>query len=146
CGDASGDVHPAERVTVRAGGHLAQAVELRGGGSQCGAAPGPEGGAVITAFLAVGTGAAEARAAHIDDVGVDIAYVFELDAEPAARPWEEVRQEYVAGPDQLMQNVQCLFPLQRESDAALPAVGVLHQRREGAAADRHVHHRAEAAL
>ena len=45
-----------------------------------------------------------------------------------------------------MQDVQCLGPLQREADAALSAVGVLHQGREGAGADRHVHHCAEAAL
>ena len=45
-----------------------------------------------------------------------------------------------------MQHVQCLGPLEREADAALTAVGVLHQRREGAAADRHVHHYAEATL
>ena len=45
-----------------------------------------------------------------------------------------------------MQDVQRLGPLQRQADAALPAVGVLHQGREGAAPDRHAHHRAEAAL
>ena len=84
-GDASGDGHPAEGVAVRTGRHLAQAIELRRGGSERGAAPGPEGGAVIAAFLAVGAAAAEARTAHIDDVGVDLAYVVELDAEPSAR-------------------------------------------------------------
>ena len=109
----SGDGHPAERVTVRGGRHLAHAVELRRGGSERGAAPGPEGGAVITAFLTVGAVAAEARAAHIDDVGIDLAYVVDLDAEPSARRGQEVCQENIAGSDQLVQDVQRLRPLKR---------------------------------
>jgi hypothetical protein len=145
-GDTPGDGHPAEGVAVRAGGHLAQAVEVRRSRPQRAAAPRPESSAVIAAFFAVGAAAAEARAAHIDDVRIDSAHVLKLDAEPAARPGQEVCQEYIAGSDQLMQHLQRFGLLEREADAALTAVGVLHQRREGAAADRHVHQCAEAAL
>src|SRR6202012_4773079 len=124
---ASGDGHPAERVTVGAGRHLAEAVEFCWGGCERRAASGPEGGAVITAFFAVGTLAAEPRSAHIDDVSVDLPDVVKLDAQPASRAGQKICQEYVAGSDQLMQDVQRLRPLKREADAAFPAVGVLHQ-------------------
>jgi len=72
----------------------------------------------------------EAGAGRVDDLRVDRADGVDVNAEPVPRAGQEVRQEDVAGADQLVQHARGLGLLQGQPEAALAAVGPVHDRRE----------------
>src|SRR6202011_5682627 len=111
--------HAADGIAIRAGGHLAQPVVVHRRGPHLAAAASQEGGAVVAALFAVGTARAEAGSTDVDDFRIDLPDIVEIDAQPAARPGAGVGQEYVAGADQLVQDLKRRRLFQRQPDAAL---------------------------
>ncbi len=71
-----------------------------------------------------------AAAAYVDDARVGLADVFDLEVEAPAGRGQEVDQEHIRVTQQLHQRGVSCGVLEGQADAALPAVGVVHQRLE----------------
>ena len=76
---------------------------------------------------------AESGAAHVDDLGVHRADVFDIDVEAGPDVGEEVGHEHVGVSHETMEDLESFGDVERKPDTALVVVGVLHDRSERAA-------------
>ena len=110
-------------------------------------APGsrPECTGVESTFFRFVPFGSERRAAHVDDAIVDPPKIVHVNLQAAARVGEKVGDEHIASPRELVEDVSPIWLLERQSDAALATVWMLHDRMEASFGPTSRAHR-EAAL
>src|ERR1700684_4139143 len=74
-------------------------------------------------------------ASDVDDLRIGRPEVVHVDSQPGSGSGQEVGQEHVAAAGQIEEDLARGRMLEGQADAALPSVGVLHQRLEGPLGD-----------
>ena len=128
--DASGDRHPTDRVAIGPRRHPAESVGARRRHSRRTAATRPERGAVVTAFVGLGTSCPETATAHVDYLRVDRTDRVEIQAELGSRPGQIVGEKHITAANQLLEHRPGRRIVQRQADTAFSAVRALHDRKE----------------
>src|SRR3546814_12471757 len=85
---------------------------------------------LFRSLVALGSLVAEGTAADIDDVRIGGADMLDIDLQLLSRRGEVVGQEDVGGLRDLIEELAPFFGRDVDADAALAAIGVLHQRRD----------------
>ena len=127
-GDASGDGHATHGVAVGAAGLVDDPGAVRRGGGPGAAHPAPERRAVVAALLGVRAPLAVAAASHVDDLRIGLADVLDLEVQASAGVGQEVDEEDVGVLAQVHEDGMAVGMVERQSDAALAPVRVLHER------------------
>src|SRR3546814_11930299 len=84
---------------------------------------------LFRSLVALGSLVAEGTAADIDDVRIGGADMLDIDLQLLSRRGEVVGQEDVGGLRDLIEELAPFFGRDVDAEAALAAIGVLHQRR-----------------